>query len=135
MGNFNKNQKIYDVKKTIFNTDEDDVYYEDLFFISEAQDIPENDSIVSLYLQEDTAYLFCFFDSHFTEINTVDEELTLPKGDGLFLTVFYKQAVEILKGIGYSKANTDTVSFGVCIDDVLQRTMINIYRERWKRNK
>ena len=45
MGNFNKNQKIYDVKKTIFNTDEDDVYYEDLFFISEAQDIPENDSI------------------------------------------------------------------------------------------
>lgn len=126
---------MYEVEDMNISNDKDERYYEDLFFISEAYDAPEDDSVVILYLQENVACLFCFFDNDFTGINTIDEKLTLPKSDGLFITVSYKRGIDILKGMGYLKVNTESASFGVCIDDIHQRTMVNIYREYWKRKQ
>lgn len=109
-------------------------YRECLFFIGGAYSNPERDSTVSLYIQNDRAYLYCFYGNTFTELETVDCDLTFPEGEGLFITVTYEQGVNILEGLGYVKISKDSASFGACIDDIRQRTMVELYREDWKRN-
>lgn len=131
--NEEKNKSMYVTKTMNSNVDNDDDYKQDLFFIGKAYDYPENDALVSLYLQEDNAYLFCFYGGLFNNINTVEDELTSPSSDGLFITVSYKQGVCILNGLGYVKKDSGSVSFGVCLDDIHQRTMVTVYREDWKR--
>ena len=135
MTNLNENKKKTMYVTEAMNGNNNDDYNQELFFISETYDEPDNNSTVSLYLQDDTAYLFCFYGSLFNNINTVEDKSNLPFSNGLFVTVSYKQGISILNGLGYTKKDSDSASFGVCLDDVHQRTLVSVYREEWKRNE
>ena len=135
MKNLSENKKKTMYVTEVMNSNNNEDYNQELFFISETYDKPDNDSTVSLYLQDDIAYLFCFYGSLFNNINTVEDESSLPLSNGLFITVSYKQGIRILNGLGYTKKDSDSASFGVCIDDIHQKTMASVYREEWKRNK
>ncbi len=136
---FNKNEKTNYLKKVVVgsdissNTDKDDDYNKYYFYLSHGIDEPEKDSIVSVYIQKNYAYIFCFYGNCFNEKNVVAPKAIDSDYNILFFNVTYEAAIVILKDIGFSKIKEDSVDFGVIFEEDLQHNMASIYREYWKR--
>lgn len=106
--------------------------HEDTLSTNETRELPDNYSIFSLYLQENTAGLFCSYGDITTYVKETENICFLPENGVIFFNISYKQGLHILKCLGYEKVSASFSPFDACIDDDTSTQAI-YYQEDWKR--
>ena len=106
--------------------------YEDTPSIRGVYDFSDNHSIFSLYLQENTAGLFCSYGDISTKVIEPEDVFFIPGGGVMFFNISYKKGLHILKCLGYEKVSVSFSPFDACIDDDTSTQAI-YYQEDWKR--